>query len=40
VNAIVRYERAIAFGAGAVMTSVSVYYLVFVFELPKQLFSS
>lgn len=33
VNALVRYERAIAFVAGAVMTGVAAYYLVAVFEV-------
>ncbi|MDI6901624.1 MAG: cytochrome c biogenesis protein CcdA [Anaerosomatales bacterium] len=33
VNALVRYERQIAFVAGAVMTGVAVYYLVAVFEV-------
>lgn len=38
VNALVRWERGIAFVAGAVMVSVSLYYLVFVFEVPRRLF--
>ena len=36
VNAVVRHERALAFTAGAVMTAVSLYYLVVVFELPAR----
>lgn len=37
VNALVRHERSIAFFAGAVMTTVSLYYLVVVFEVPARL---
>jgi cytochrome c-type biogenesis protein len=33
VNGLVRYERVIAFTAGAVMTAVALYYLLFVFEV-------
>ena len=40
VNALVRHERSIAFVAGAVMTGVSLYYLVVVFEVPARLFGS
>lgn len=38
VNLLVRWERAIAFVTGAVMTGVSLYYLVAVFEVPRRLF--
>lgn len=38
VNAVVTHERAIAFVAGAVMTSVALYYLIVVFEVPARLF--
>ena len=37
VNAVVRHERKITFVAGAVMTAVSLYYLVFVFDVPGSL---
>jgi cytochrome c-type biogenesis protein len=37
VNALVRYERAVTFTAGAVMTAVALYYLVVVFEIPARI---
>lgn len=37
VNALVAHERAIAFIAGAVMTAVSLYYLIAVFDVPGRL---
>lgn len=37
VNFLVRWERLIAFIAGAVMTAVSLYYLIVVFEVPRRL---
>jgi cytochrome c-type biogenesis protein len=40
VNFLVRWERPIAFAAGAVMTGVSLYYLIVVFEVPKRLFGA
>ena len=37
VNLLVEKERAVAFVAGAVMTGVSLYYLIAVFEIPARL---
>lgn len=37
VNWLVRWERTIAFIAGAVMVAVSLYYLIAVFEIPRRL---
>jgi len=38
LNLLVRYERGIAFAAGAIMTGVALYYLVVVFEIPARIF--